>query len=177
MSKKATALWCLWIGILDGVYCIICNQIPHIQHYMWIGFISLPIFFCGGATLKLLPRYFVCATSGVLWGALNLWVLGLGLIADPGMNMLVFVPPVVTLCCILHMVFGTEDKFGGLFASTPMAFGGFAAIFSQGIGELPYVIITLTLGLVLGVAMSAAGPVIAKIVDKPVIAKIIDKTE
>ena len=160
MSKKATFVWCLGLGLLDGIYCIICSLIPHVQSYMWIGFISLPIFFCGGAKLKELPRYFCCATSGVLWGALTLLALGLGIFSNGSINMLVVVTVVVAICCFVHLGLLTEDKLGGLFCNCPMVFGGFAAIFSQGIGEIVGVIATLTLGLILGWIMGAiAGPI------------------
>ena len=166
MSKKATFVWCLGLGLLDGIYCIICSLIPHVQNYMWIGFISLPIFFCGGAKLKELPRYFCCAASGVLWGALTLLVLGLGIFSNGNVNMLVVVTVVVAICCFVHLGLLTEDKLGGLFCNCPMVFGGFAAIFSQGTGEIVGVIATLTLGLILGWIMGAIADPIGGWVDK-----------
>lgn len=166
MSKKATALWCLALGLLDGIYCIICSHIPHIQNYMWIGFISLPIYFVGGAKLKEMPRYMACSVCGVLWGSLTLMALGLGLFTNPDVNMLVCVTVVVAICCFVHLGILTEDKLGGLFASCPMVFGGFAAIFSQGIDEAVWVAITLCLGIALGWVMGwIAGP-ITKLIDK-----------
>lgn len=165
LSKKAIFVWCFAIGLLDGIYCILCSYLPHIQNYMWLGFISLPIYFCGGAALKELPRYFCCATSGTLWGALTLLVLGMGLFANSNVNMLVVVTVLVCICCFVHLGLLPEDKAGGLFCNCPMVFGGFAAIFSQGIAELPWVIITLTLGLVLGWIMGAVAGPIGKWVD------------
>ena len=165
MSKKATFVWCIALGLLDGIYCLICNMIPHIQHYMWIGFIALPIYFMGGAKLKELPRYACCSICGVLWGALTLLVLGMGLIADGGVNMLVFVTIIVAICCYVHIGLLTEDKLGGLFCNCPMVFGGFAAIFSQGNGEIPWVMLTLVLGLILGWAMGAVEEPIARWID------------
>lgn len=165
MSKKATFVWCIGLGLLDGIYCIICSAIPHVQNYMWIGFISLPIYFCGGAKLKELPRYFCCAASGVGWGAMTLVALGWGLFANSNVNMLGIVTVVVTICCFVHLGLLTEDKLGGLFCNCPMVFGGFAAIFSQGTGEALWVILTLTMGLVLGWIMGAISAPIAKLVD------------
>ncbi|MBM6829819.1 DUF1097 domain-containing protein [Anaerotignum lactatifermentans] len=165
MSKKATFIWCIGLGLLDGLYCILCSHLPHIQNYMWIGFISLPIYFCGGAVLKELPRYFCCAASGVLWGALTLVVLGMGLFANSDVNMLIVVTVIVCICCFVHLGLLTEDKAGGLFCNCPMVFGGFAAIFSQGTAELPWVIATLTMGLVLGWIMGAIAAPIGKMVD------------
>ncbi len=133
---------------------------------MWIGFISLPIYFCGGAKLKELPRYFCCAASGVGWGALTLAGLGLGLFTNSNVNMLVVVTVVVTICCFVHMGLLTEDKLGGLFCNCPMVFGGFAAVFSQGTGEALWVILTLTLGLILGWIMGAIAAPIGKLIDK-----------
>ena len=65
---------------------------------MWIGFISLPIYFCGGAQLKQMPRYLCCSVSGVLWGALTLLLMGAGWIANPNVNMFVMVTVVVAVC-------------------------------------------------------------------------------
>lgn len=166
MSKKAIFVWCLGIGALDGLYCILCSHLPHIQNYMWIGFISLPIYFCGGAALKDLPKYFCCATSGALWGVLTLIVLGMGLFSSADMNMMVIVTVLVTICCFVHLGLLPEDKFGGLFSNCPMVFGGFAAVFSQGTAEAPWVILTLTMGLVLGWMMGAITTPICKLIDK-----------
>ncbi|MDR2945209.1 MAG: DUF1097 domain-containing protein [Candidatus Adiutrix sp.] len=166
MSKKACFVWCLALGLLDGIYCVLCSHLPHIQNYMWIGFISLPIYFCGGAKLAEMPRYLCCSACGVLWGALTLVALGLGLFSGD-LNMAICVTVIVTLCCFFHLGIGTEDKFGGLFSNCPMVFGGFAAIFSQGNGELIWVIITLWLGIVLGWIMGAAAAPIAKMIDQP----------
>ena len=166
MSKKAMIVWCIALGLLDGIYCVICSYIPHVQNYMWIGFISLPIYFVGGAKLAELPRYMVCSVCGVLWGALNLVVLGMGLFANADVNMMVCVTVVVAICCYVHLGLLTEDKLGGLFCSCPMVFGGFAAIFSQGTAEIPWVCLTLCLGLILGYTMGwIAGP-ISKMCDK-----------
>lgn len=166
MSKKATFVWCIALGLLDGIYCVLCSHLPHIQNYMWIGFISLPIYFAGGAKLAEMPRYMLCSISGVLWGALTLVALGLGLFANGDVNMIVWVTVVVCTCCFVHLGVLTEDKLGGLFCNCPMVFGGFAAIFSQGLGELPWVCVTLCMGVVLGWIMGwVAGP-IAKAVDR-----------
>ena len=165
MSKKAIFVWCIGLGLLDGIYCVICAAIPHVQNYMWIGFISLPIYFSGGAQLKQLPRYFFCAASGVGWGALTLAIMGLGLIANSNANMFVVVTIVVAICCFVHLGLLTEDKLGGLFSNCPMVFGGFAAIFSQGINEALWVILTLTMGLVLGWIMGAISAPITKLID------------
>jgi hypothetical protein len=167
MSKKACFVWCVMLGLLDGIYCIICSHIPHIQNYMWIGFISLPIYFCGGAKLKEMPKYMCCSAFGVLWGALTLLVLGLGLFASPDINMIICVTVVVAVCCFFHMGIATEDKFGGIFSSCPMVFGGFAAIFSQGTTELIWVIATLWMGIILGWIMGAVAGPVTKLIDKP----------
>ncbi|HIW39918.1 MAG TPA: DUF1097 domain-containing protein [Candidatus Eubacterium pullicola] len=165
MSKKATFVWCIVLGLLDGIYCVICSHIPHVQNYMWIGFISLPIYFCGGAVLKEMPKYFLCAVSGVGWGCLTLWLLGLGLFANADANMLVIVTVVVLIACFVHLGVFTENVAKGVLSHGPMMFGGFAAIFSQGIAEWPWVILTLTMGLVLGWIMGAVAAPIGRLVD------------
>ncbi len=50
MRKKATLVWC--IGLLDGVYCIICSAIPYVQNYMGIGPISLPSYFAAALSSR-----------------------------------------------------------------------------------------------------------------------------
>lgn len=164
MSKKAMILWCIWIGLLDGIYCWVCAGLPN-AGFMWVAFVSLPIFFCGGAEYKTFPTYFCSATSGVLWGSLSLWALGLTSIADPGINMLVTLIPIVAILCIVHMVLFPNTVLG----NAPMVFGGFASCFGTGGQNSVWVIITLALGLVLGVLITEGGKIITKIVDKPVV--------
>ena len=112
--------------------------------------------------MKDLPKYFCCATSGVLWGVITLVILGMGLFVNPDLNMLIVVTVVVCICCFVHIGILTEDKAGGLFCNCPMVFGGFAALFSQGIAEFPWVVITLTMGRVLGWIMGAIAAPIGK---------------
>lgn len=162
MSKKAMILWCIWIGLLDGIYCWVCTGLPN-AGFMWVAFVSLPIFFCGGAEYKTFPTYFCSATSGVLWGLLSLWALGLTGIADPGINMLVTLTPIVAILCIVHMVWFPNTVLG----HAPMVFGGFASCFGTGGQNSVWVIITLALGLVLGVLITEGGKIITKVVDKP----------
>jgi preprotein translocase subunit SecG len=130
---------------------------------MWMAFISLPIYFCGGADYKTFPTYFCSATSGVLWGVLSLWAIGLTGIADAGVAMLVTLIPIVSVLCIVHMVLFPKTVLG----NCPMVFGGYAACFAAGGNDTLLVIITLTLGLVLGVLITEGGKIITRIVDKP----------
>ncbi len=111
-----------------------------------------------------MPRYLCCSACGALWGAATLVALGLGLFADANMNLMICVTVVVAVCCFFHLGIGTEDKLGGLFCHCPMVFGGFAAIFSQGLGELLF---TLWLGIVLGWIMGAVAGPISRMVDQP----------
>lgn len=165
MSKKAMFVWCLVLGLLDGVYCFICSYIPHVQNYMWIGFISLPIYFLGGAKLAEMPKYMLCSASGVFWGAMTLLAMGLGIFSNGDLNMFVCVTVVVCICCFVHMGLLTDKVLKGVFSSCPMVFGGFAAIFSQGVAEAPWVILTLCLGVLLGWVMGWFGGPIAKLID------------
>lgn len=166
MSKKAMFVWCVGLGLLDGIYCILCSYLPHIQNYMWIGFISLPIYFCGGAKLEEMPKHFCCAASGIFWGGLTLVVLDIGFISNIHLNMLVFVTIVVCIACFVHLGVLTENVWKGLFSSCPMMFGGFAAIFSQGLAEWFWVLVTLTLGLIFGCIMASISTPITKWIDK-----------
>lgn len=162
MSKKAMIYWCIAIGVLDGIYCLLAVHTPYLQKYMWIAFISLPIYFCAGASLPQFGRHAVCSVAGALWGYLTFAVLGLGIIADPGFNMLVFVSIIVAIFCIVHLVILNDKVAGGLFSAAPAGFGGFAAIFSQGPGELLGVCIVLVAGVALGLIMGMAGGICAK---------------
>lgn len=162
MSKKALIYWCIAIGVWDGIYCIIAYHTPYLQKYMWIAFISLPIYFCAGASLPQFARHVFTGLAGVAWGMLTFAVLGLGIIADPGVNMLVFVSIIVAVFCIVHLAILNENVLGGIFSAGPAGFGGFAAIFGQGPGEVVGVCIVLTAGVVLGLVMGLSGQYLAK---------------
>lgn len=162
MSKKASILWCILIGVLDGIYCLVCAGLP-IASIMWMAFISLPIYFCGGADYKTFPTYFCSATSGVFWGVIGLWAIGLMGIANSGLAMFVTIIPIVSVLCIVHIVLFPKTVLG----NCPMVFGGFAACFAAGGNNILLVIVTLTLGLILGILITEGGKIIIKIVDKP----------
>ncbi|NLZ92107.1 MAG: DUF1097 family protein, partial [Clostridiales bacterium] len=96
-------------------------------------------------------------------GVLSLWAIGLTGIADAGVAMLVTLIPIVSVLCIVHMVLFPKTVLG----NCPMVFGGYAACFAAGGNDTLLVIITLTLGLVLGVLITEGGKIITRIVDKP----------
>jgi hypothetical protein len=162
VSKKALTYWSIDIGVLVGIYCLIAVHTPYLQKYMWIAFISLPIYFCAGASLPQFGRHAVGSIAGVLWGLLTFAALGLGIIADAGLNMLVFLSIIVTIVCLVHMVILDDKVMNGLFSGATAVFGGFAAIFSQGMGEWLGVSITLLVGVALGLLMGLSGGAIAK---------------
>ena len=66
------------------------------------------------------------------------------------LNMILVVTVVVCIGCFVHLGLLTENVFKGLFSNGPMMFGGFAAIFSQGLTEWFWVLITLTMGFRMG---------------------------
>ncbi len=102
----------------------------------------------------------------VYFGGLTLVVLDIGFISNIHLNMLVFVTIVVCIACFVHLGVLTENVWKGLFSSCPMMFGGFAAIFSQGLAEWFWVLVTLTLGLIFGCIMASISTPITKWIDK-----------
>ncbi|MCD8349711.1 MAG: DUF1097 domain-containing protein [Planctomycetaceae bacterium] len=162
MTKTSTIVWCIAIGALTGIYGAVWANLPTVQNYMWIGFISLPIYFCSGAAPKLFPQHAVCAVCGVLWGVVTLVILEMGLIPGSNMNLFIVLMVVVGLCCVVHMVILPPSVLGGIFSSAPMVFGGYSAIFSQGMGQAVGVTATLLGGLCLGVVINGCGIVLTK---------------
>ena len=162
MTRTATILWCILIGALCAVYAVIWANLPTVQNYMWIAFVSMPLYFCCGADPKLFPQHALCAVAGVIWGVVTLLALELGLFANSNLNLFVVLVVMISVCCIAHMVLFPANVLGGLLANAPMVFGGYSTLFSQGKAEALGVSATLLAGLAVGAMINIGGAMIAK---------------
>lgn len=162
MTRTGTILWCIAIGTLSALYAVIWANIPTVQNYMWIAFVSMPLYFCNGAVPKLFPQHAACAVSGVIWGVITLNLLELNLFANPNLNLLFVLVAMISVCCMVHLVLFPANVMGGLLANAPMVFGGYSTLFSQGTTEALGVCATLIAGLVVGAMINIVGGLITK---------------
>lgn len=175
MTRTGLIIWCVVIGTLSALYATLWANIPTVQNYMWIAFVSMPLYFCSGAEPKLFPQHAACAVSGVIWGVLTLALLDLGLIGNANLNLLVGLVIMISLCCIVHMVLFPANVMGGLLANAPMVFGGYSTLFSQGSGEALGVSATLLAGLAVGAMINIGGGIIGKTFsEQPVVGTSVD---
>ena len=162
MTRTGTVLWCIVIGALSALYAVLWANIPTVQNYMWIAFVSMPLYFCNGAAPKLFPQHAACAVSGVIWGVLTLALLELNLIANANLNLLVVLVVMISICCTVHMVVFPANVLGGILANAPMVFGGYSTLFSQGKAEALGVSATLLAGLAVGAMINIGGGILSK---------------
>ena len=161
MNMRYLWWWSLWIGLASGIFCLIYANLPIIQYnIMWMAFVALPIYFGAGAKLKEFPHFFCSILSGIAWGLVMLFLIGKFMGAGLGAPMAMFI--VVGLCtfiCVgLHMIVLGNTVVG----KVPMIFGGLAMTFYAGGQNLPYVIASMTGGLILGAAISEGGKYLQK---------------
>lgn len=162
MTRIGTVFWCIVIGALSAMYAVLWANIPTVQNYMWIAFVSMPLYFCNGAAPKLFPQHAACAISGVIWGVITLALLELNLFATPNLNLFIVLVVMISVCCTVHMVIFPANVVGGLLANAPMVFGGYSTLFSQGKGEALGVSATLLAGLTVGMMINIGGGILAK---------------
>jgi hypothetical protein len=142
--------WSLWIGIVAGLFTLIYFLAGFtVYNVVWMVFVSLPIYFGGGAKVREFPHYIVSAVSGVIWGMLMLW--GAGFLIKYGMNTSwsfgIAVATGTFLALGIHMVLLGNTWFG----KVPIIFAGAAMAFSQNLivhqGQIIPVIGTLAWGI------------------------------
>jgi len=171
MNKQYLLTWSFWIGLVSGIYCLVYASTTIIdKNIIWMAFVALPIYFGSGAKIEEFPHFFSSILSGVVWGLIMLNFIGF--LTGNGLSGPVSMFFVVTICtfiCVfLHMVILAKTWLN----QVPMIFGGLAMTFATGGTNLIYVIITMTSGLLMGVAISEGG----KIIDKMLSAKNIEKS-
>lgn len=158
MSKKATVYWCIWIGVLTAIYVFLYLSSPLAQYgIIWVTFIALPIFFNGGAKREDYVPQMVSSCVGVCWGLIMLWFAGV--IGAVGGNLAMALScGLFTICSCTFMML--ENKH--LINKVPAAFGGISSCFSQGGKNWWVIMITLCLGVTLGLLCNEGGPLCAK---------------
>lgn len=161
MNKRYLWIWSFWIGLVSGIYCIIYASLPIINdNIIWMAFVALPIFFGAGAKIEEFPHYFSSILAGVVWGLVMLSLIGTlsGLGLTTALSMFFVVTACTFIAVGLHMIILGNTLVG----KVPMIFGGLAMTFASGGTNLTGVIITMSCGLLMGVAISEGGKVISK---------------
>lgn len=167
MNSKAKAYWSIWIGIFTGIYVLLYLLSPLGKYgIIWCTFIALPIYFNGGALRKDYIPQMICSCIGVLWGVVifagtnflsNRFAMGAA--SSNALSCGFF-----TITCCMMMIF--KDKT--MINKVPAMFGGIAACFSQGAApeKIVPVMITLCLGVTLGLICNEGGPICEKLANR-----------
>ena len=146
MTVKGKINWSIWIGIWTGIYVVLYLLSPLAKYgIIWCSFIALPIFFNGGAARKDYIPQMVSSCIGVFWGlamlAVTGWLSGLGVAGSNAVSCGIL----TTFCCFM-MILGDKTFVN----KVPAMFGGISACFSQGGENVIPIMITLCLGVSLG---------------------------
>lgn len=146
MTAKGKVNWSIWIGVWTGIYVLLYLLSPLGKYsIIWCTFIALPIFFNGGAARKDYIPQMVSSCIGVVWGLIMLGgatlMAGTGIAVSNALSCGIF-----TITCCFMMIF--KDKT--LINKVPAMFGGISACFSQGGQHIVPIMITLCLGVSLG---------------------------
>ncbi|MCC8152043.1 MAG: DUF1097 domain-containing protein [Lachnospiraceae bacterium] len=146
MTVRGKINWSIWIGVWTGIYVLLYMLSPLGQYgFIWITFIALPIFFNGGAARKDYFSQMISSCIGVVWGLIMLaGASALSITGAAGSNALSC--GIFTVTCCLMMIFKDNTKIN----KVPAMFGGISACFSQGGEHIVGVMITLCLGVSLG---------------------------
>lgn len=146
MTTKGKINWSIWIGVWTGIYVLLYLMSPLGQYgFIWITFIALPIFFNGGAARKDYLPQMICSCIGVIWGLIM--IAGTNLVSGTGIAMSNALScGIFTITCCFMMIF----KDNTMLNKVPAMFGGISACFSQGGQHVIPVMITLCLGVSLG---------------------------
>lgn len=133
-------------GLVLGIY-----QIGPFGNLMWPIFIGLGVTFASGAELKKTPNYLCCMVCGVIWALIYLQMDNF--LRSTGINIGV-VTSVCTLVitfvvCAVHMIPLAKTWFNVV----PLVFAGLTVTFSQGGQNLVGVILGLSCGILVAVAI------------------------
>lgn len=146
MTIKGKINWSIWIGVWTGIYVVLYLLSPLGKYgIIWVTFIALPIFFNGGAQRKDYFAQMISSIIGVLWGLVMIWGADVTAATGPAVSNALSCGVFTILCCFM-MIF--KDKT--LINKVPAMFGGISACFSQGGKNIIPVMITLCLGVSLG---------------------------
>lgn len=152
LTKKGLLNWSIWIGVLGGIYSgLYASSSLYQVGVMWMSFVSLPIYFNAGAKRTEYFEYVSSMIVGVFWGIIFLYFIGM--VAGKGVPENISVGVVVGIatisCCAIHFILTANF----LLNKVPIMFGAIACTFSQGGENIPYIMITLFLGITLALIM------------------------
>ena len=158
MTAKAKAYWSVWIGVFTCIYVFLYLISPLGQYgIIWISFIALPIYFNGGALRKDYLPQMIGSVLGVIWGLIMIFGVNmLGGLGPAGSNAVSCGFFTITACLMMIL------KDSTMLNKVPAMFGGISACFSQGGENVVPVMITLCLGVTLGLICNEGGPLCAK---------------
>ena len=146
MTAKGKINWSIWIGVWTGIYVLLYLLSPLGQYgIIWCTFIALPIYFNGGAARKDYIPQMICSCVGVLWGLAMLAVASALSMTGAAVSNAISCGLLTITCCFM-MIF----KDNTMLNKVPAMFGGISACFSQGGQNVIPLMITLCLGVSLG---------------------------
>lgn len=131
MTRRFLVNWSCWIGFWSGVYIYFYLQTPLADKgVIWMTFVSLPIYFNGGASREEFINYLASVVVGVLWGLAYLhsidFLVALGIEAKISTGLVIFV--VTTAVCAVHFLLPKRLRM----TAVPVMFGAISMMFSQG---------------------------------------------
>ena len=155
MSKRYYVNWCLWIGLMSGIYVLLYSASPLFQYgIMPASFVALPIYFLAGANPREFLEYASSAVAGVAWGCLYLFLLDY--LTGMGMFLLlaqfIVVGVVTAVLCAFHFIVTPRV----VFSKIPMMFGAIASSFFGDVLATPERILPLMVTLILGLVLAIA---------------------
>jgi hypothetical protein len=158
--------WSLWIGIVAGLFTLFYFLAGFtVYNVVWMMFVSLPIYFGGGAKVREFPHYIVSAAAGVIWGILMLWGAGflMAYSLSAPWSFGISVGTGTFLALGIHMILLGDTWLG----KVPIIFAGAAMAFSQNLivnqGLIIPVIGTLAWGIFAVIFCSHGGYILQEI--------------
>lgn len=141
----------IWIGVVAALYVWLYLLSPLAAGgVLPCTFVAVPIFLNGGGKKEQIGNHITSAIIGVVWGVIytkcSAFLSGHGMSPTTSISLVVLV--LTTVLCAIHGIF----KPYGLFCSIPMMFGAIASTFFAGTDKWLYLMVTLSLGVLLGYA-------------------------
>jgi hypothetical protein len=149
MNKRYLLNWTLWIAIASAIYVFLYAISPLGKYGVVYGtFVALPIYFTAGAKKEEFWHYSASFVIGVVWALLYLKCMEFLMTNGVGsaVTQTIVVGGLTFICVAIHFVITPKT----LVNKIPAMFGAIATTFSTG-GEKPVpIMITLVLGVLLG---------------------------
>jgi hypothetical protein len=149
MNKRYLFNWTVWISVWAAVYVFFYVISPLGQYGVVYGtFVALPIYFTAGAKKEEFWHYSGSFVAGVAWGLVFLQAIGFllkqGL--SPSLTQTFVVGGLTFVCVAFHFIVTAKTILNKI----PAMFGGIAVTFSTGGKHAIPIMITLVLGVALG---------------------------